>query len=170
MLKHLYLILSATFILGLTTGAVLYIKNNTGKEGDGVPQVEVDRGFVILAHQYGGCTKVGCPSYRLGESGDYTYIVRSFETEEERFEESLSSGQREKLHDLMSSARLERLQDTEFTGTCPVAYDDVAYRYDIMYEGERYSFDSCTEMLDGDTLFDTLKDYFAIFRIMYVNE
>ena len=168
MLKHLYLILISTFIFGFITGVILYLQNNTGKEGDGALEANT-RGITILAYQYGGCTSLGCPSYRIANNGSYTYIIRDREAGEKRFEDVLSDSQQERIKDSLASIDLDAVYDTEFVGTCPIAYDGIAHRYDITYKGERYEFDSCTELLEGKELFDTLEDYFEIFRITHAD-
>ncbi len=65
---------TATFFLGLLTGVILSLTTNTGNEGDGA--IATQKGFVITAYTYGGCSRVGCPSYQLLQNGAYTYITR----------------------------------------------------------------------------------------------
>ena len=167
MLKHLYLILIATFIFGFLTGVIVYFQNNTGEEGDGGLETNT-KGFTIVAYMYGGCEMGGgCPSYRIANDGSYTYIVRDREAGETRHDDSLSR----KLHDLLRAqvqgTDYERIFDTESSGTCPVVFDGAAYRYDIVYEGERYEFDSCEEDLGDEALFETLENYFTVFNVTY---
>jgi hypothetical protein len=164
MLKHLYLILGSTLIFGIISGIVLFLYNNTGKEGDGGLETS-SRGFTIIAYEYGGCMSLGCSSYRIANNGAYMYITRDAQTGEDRFEDVLSGRQLGTLRTLIGETNLRRALDTSFTGTCPITYDGVAYRFDITYKGERYELDSCRQSLDGVPLFDTLSSYFEIFRI-----
>ncbi len=164
MLKHLYLILGSTLIFGMISGVVLFLYNNTGEEGDGGLQTAT-RGFTIIAYQYGGCMRLGCSSYRIANNGTYMYITRDLQTGEDRFEDVLSEKQLDTLRELITHTNFSRVKDTIFTGTCPITYDGVAYRFDITNDGERYEIDSCEESLEGVRLFDTLSSYFEIFRI-----
>ncbi len=164
MLKHLYLILGSTLIFGMISGVVLFLSNNTGEEGDGGLETST-RGFTIIAYQYGGCMRLGCSSFRIANNGTYMYITRDAQTGEERFEDVLSDKQLDTLRSLIAGTNFNRISDSTFSGTCPITYDGMAYRFDITYKGERYELDSCEESLDGFQLFDTLGSYFEIFRI-----
>jgi hypothetical protein len=166
MLKHLYLILASTFVLGFMTGAVVYLQTNTGREGDGSIE-PISKGMTIVAEVYGGCSRIGCPSYRIENSGAYTYIVWSPEGGEVRYEDVLTDKQRATLLEELKGTDFEALDDTEFTGTCPITFDGPAYQYDIEYKGERYEVDSCVEVVDGEPLFATLEEYFNLFSILY---
>ena len=53
--------------------------------------------------------------------------------------------------------------------TFSVAVDGVAYRYDILYNDERYEFDSCVEDTENEVLFKTLREYFDIFSAQHNN-
>jgi len=164
--KHLYLILTATFVFGALSGAILFLQNNTGNEGSGALDV-TKRGFTVMAYQYGGCARMGCASYQILNNGSYMYIARNLNTGEGRFEDVLTTRQRDALRTLFADTDLNRLIDTKFTGSCPVEYDDVAYRYDITYQGDRYEFDACLQNIENVQLFTTLKNYFEIFSITH---
>jgi hypothetical protein len=170
MLKHLYLILIATFVFGFLTGVILFLQNNTGKEGDGGIQTNT-KGFTILAYEYGGCTKTGgCPSYRIANDGSYSYITRDSIKGEAKHDDSLSSKQFEALRTRLGEVDFNAIDDTEFKGTCPSATGGIAYRYDIEYQGERHEVDSCIEIIGNQPLFKMLEDYFGIFTITYGTE
>lgn len=166
MLKHLYLIFVATFVLGFMMGVIVFFASNTGKEGDGSIE-PISKGMVITGSVYGGCERIGCPSYRIENDGSYTYIVWTPEGNEVRYEDELTGKQLTLLKSELKMTDFEHLDDTEFTGTCPIAFDGPAYRYDIEYSGERYEVDSCVEVLDGEPLFSTLEEYFNLFSILY---
>lgn len=166
MLKHLYLILASTFVFGFMTGAIVYLQTNTGREGDGSIET-ISKGMTITATVYGGCERIGCPSYRIENDGAYTYIVWSPEGGEVRYEDTLTDKQRATLVTELKETDFDRIDDSEFTGTCPIAFDGPAYRYDIEYRGERYEVDSCIEAIDGEPLFATLAGYFSVFELLY---
>lgn len=166
MLKHLWLIFIATFLFGFMTGVVVYFAANTGKEGDGSIE-PIGKGMTITASVYGGCELVGCPSYRIENNGSYAYVVWTPEGNEVRYEDTLTDKQLTILRSQLKLTDFDRLDDTEFTGTCPIAFDGPAYRYAIEYRGERYEVDSCIEVVDGEPLFATLTEYFTIFEKLY---
>lgn len=161
------MILIATFLFGFLCGVVLFLKSHTGQEGGG-EVIPVDtKGFTILAHMYGGCSRGnGCASYQLTDTGMYTYIDRDRDLPDQRTEDVLSKKQIDELRTNVSQTNFSALKETRFSGTCPITYDDVAYRYDITYKGVLYTFDTCTEELEGVVLFDALEAYFEMFNII----
>lgn len=166
MLKHIWLVLIATFVFGFLTGVIVYIQTNTGEEGDGSIE-SIAKGIAITASLYGGCERIGCPSYRIEDDGSYIYIIWTNEGNEVRYEDTLSDKQLAVLKTQMKETDFERLIDTEFTGTCPITFDGPAYEYTLEYRGERYELDSCIEVLEGEPLFTTLSEYFTIFDTLY---
>lgn len=166
MLKHLYLIILSTLVMGFFTGVYVYFLTRTQVE-EPIDQPTRD-GFIIVADVYGGCELLGtCPSYRIDEDGDYMYVVRERGSEDLRFEDSLSEQRRDELEALLRSTDFESIEDSEFQGTCPVAFDGPAYVYTIEYEGEDHDIDTCIEDVGGVELFETLADQFEIFRLTH---
>jgi hypothetical protein len=147
---------------------MVFLLNHTGKEGDGSIEA-ASKGLTIIASSYGGCSLVGCPSYRIENNGSYTYILRNPEGNEVRYEDKLSTRQLEVLRTQVKETDFDYLDDTEFVGTCPIAFDGLAYEYVIEYKGERYEVDSCIEVLSGSSFFKTLEEYFTVFALLYGN-
>ena len=171
MLKHLYLIFIATFILGFATGVILFLQANVGQEESETPSEASQEGFTITAYMYGGCERGGgCPSYQIENEGSYTYVVRRQESGETKYEDMLSKKQYTALQTLVSETKFDTIMDTTFTETCPVASDGVAYRYDILYNGKRFSIDSCLVKIDNEILFRELQNYFKVFWLLYSGE
>lgn len=168
-LKSLYLILAATFLFGFIAGVILYLQNNTGNEGDGSLQTST-KGFTIQAYMYGECERRGgCPSYRIANDGSYVFIVRTEGQEEVKYENILTGKQLETIRDQLSKTYFADMTHTKFVGTCPASVGSVAYRYEIEYKGERYTFDSCVEQVVGIPLMDGLKNYFGVFNTLQAN-
>lgn len=169
MTKHVYTILISTFVFGFVTGAILFLYNNTGGEGDGEPvHIEDAAAISVTAYRYGGCARGdGCASYRITDDGTYEYIVRSRADGETRFADTLNSAEKNALFKALKGTNLESLLDTAFTGTCPVEYDGTGYRYNITYYDTQYSFDTCVQDLENEPLFITLADYFEMFSNTY---
>jgi len=167
MVKHLYLILITTFIFGFVTGAIVFLQNNTGKEGGGAIPTDT-RGFEILAYMYGACEQSGCDSYRITADGTYTYIVRKNQYEK-RYEGSLNKNDLDSLRTQLAETSFANVEKSAFGGTCPATRGDIAYRYDITYKGTHYTFDSCKENLSA-SIFSTSKKYFEVFNATHAIE
>jgi hypothetical protein len=156
----------ATFVLGLVTGAIIFLQSSTGGEGDGSLDTDT-RSFSIVAYVYGGCERVGCPSYRVLQNGSYIYIQR--QQGNGKYEGTVSEASMKELKQQLASADFSQIGASTFTGTCPITYDGVAYRFNIDYKGNQYTFDSCVESLEAP-LFGMLTKYFEEFNATHVSE
>lgn len=166
MLKHLYILLISTFIAGFLTGVYVYMVNRIQTES--TPTDNNPKGFVIVADMYGGCEMFGqCPSYRLLQNGSYTYIIDSREGEGGIYEDNISRQRKAEILLLLKETDFEAIEDSEFTGTCPIAFDGPAYSFEIFFDGETYNIDTCIEAVEGEPLIDSLIDYFEIFRLTH---
>ncbi len=168
MLKHFYIVLISTLLFGFCTGMYVFFISRTPAE----PVFEVDtstNGFEIIANRYGGCERVGCTLYRIFDDGTYTYLSYNSMSEGRRFEDSITDTQRETLELLLEGTDFTEVKEQLFTGTCPITYDGIAYRYDIRFDGVWYSIDSCIEDIEEEALFLELKKYFDIFRLIHEN-
>ena len=164
--KSIYLILVSTFIFGFLTGGIVFLKNNTGGEGDG-SSTSIQKGFEILAYTYGGCERLGCPSYRVTQDGLYTFFEKGRENETLKIDGEIDEESLDILKHEMNDADFEQFKEKKFEGTCPIQVDRVAFRYDITYKGERYRFDSCVEDVREVLLFNILLDFFSQFENEY---
>lgn len=156
--------LIATFVFGFVSGTILFLFNY---QGDGSKSGFFDdhATISITAYRYGGCARAnGCASYRIADTGDYTYIVRDNAGGEVRFNGILSTAEKNELFKILRNTTLSNLQESVFSGTCPAEYDGTAYRYTIVYNDERYQFDTCRQELDDSTLFVALTEYFEVFK------
>ena len=161
MLKHIYLIGIATLLFGFITGVLIYLQSHTGEEREN--NLRDAEQFSIVGRMYGGCESLGCASYSIDADGSYTYI-QNRAGEEERFEGKLARSNREEIEDALQQTQLRAVEDSVFTGTCPIAFDGPAYRYDLVYGGERYSIDTCRQDTAGEPLFALLEQYFSLFE------
>ena len=165
MQKHFYLMLALTFVTGIASGVFVYTVSRNPEPY--VTPEEPATGFEIIAYSYGGCERAGCSSFRLLEDGVYTYLTRTIARGDERFEDSISERQLGILTDLVESTSFKTVEQTSFAGVCPSTYDGIVYRFEIRDKELRYSFDSCTEVLEGEPLFVELIKYFAIMETTY---
>ncbi len=164
--KFLYLVFGATLIFGFVTGVIVFLKSNTGNEGNGSLETNT-RGFTITANMHGGCARGnGCSSYKITNNGAFEYLVHNGDAGEVRYGDTFPEKQFEVLKANITKTDFNAVKDSKFTGTCPSTYDGVAYRYDVQYEGTQYTFDSCAENLD-EAFFQILQNYFDVFASMY---
>ena len=161
-MKGLLLILFSTFLVGMATGVFVYFMSGLNEPLFDFPGNELTRGFEVTADAYGGCQMGGaCPSYRIDDSGAVVYIVRHREGEDERREDELSLGALRDLKELLNETDLGAVENSTFSDTCPIAYDGVAYTFDIRIGEERYHIDTCEHNAEGIELFDHLIENFA---------
>ncbi len=172
-MKHLYLLILLTFVTGFIGGAVLFIqtgREDSELESQPVSEQSTERGYEVVGYRYGGCERLGCPSYRIQDDGTYTYIARDQNGQDRRYADTISGKRRKELEAAVRSTDFERVQANPYTATCPAEYDGIAYRYEIERDDVRYSIDSCREVIDGENLFILLADYFEIFSVTHRNE
>lgn len=163
MLKHLYLIFLSTFLLGFVAGALTLLFTSTGKEGDGA-LTQTPQGLIIAVYTYGGCERLGCPSYRIGSDNAYIYLPQGSTRADTKYTGTLTTTQKNTITGLVAHTDFARVQNTHFNGVCPITHDGIAYKYVIENNGVRYAFDSCKEATAGVSLFDALVEYFNTFN------
>lgn len=171
MTKHLYLIIVATFIFGFITGVVIFFMSATGDGGGAIR--EETHGFIVTARAYGGCERMGagtCPSYRINDAGEYTYIVPEFGGTITQFRGKLSAVEMRAFTEALESTTPRAFEQSVFEGTCPIAYDGLGYQYDFTYDsGAHVELDSCVHKLDS-TLFAVLEAYFVTLYEKHIQE
>lgn len=164
MLKHIYLILVATFFFGFIAGFVLWLFNQTTEDNFVFFDENKNQPLTIIVHSYGGCESAGCASYRLEVDGSYTYIVRPRSAPEIYLDGEISSEERKLLIKSVAGTDFEEISNTSFSGTCPVAYDGLGFSYRVTYGDHDYEIDSCRHDLSGEELFNMLNGYFRVFQ------
>jgi hypothetical protein len=167
-MNRLILLILSTFFLGLCFGFFVYLMG--GNIGSQLPEdptpANNDLTFEIIADAYGGCARTGpdnCPSYQIRDDGSYTYVAPAEVGEERQFTGHLAAKDVSDLRTRLRDANLPRLTSTRFSGTCPIAYDGLAYKFEIRYEGQRYKFDTCTQDITDTRLGERLIEYFTAF-------
>jgi hypothetical protein len=164
--KHMYTFLLLTFLMGMLAGVYIYFVTRTPAANQTISS-ETNRGYEIVANTYGGCERAGCNSLRIQDDGSYTYLVSRMDTMYSRYEDSLSKRQIADLEERMSETSFETIEESMFEGECPTAYDAVAYRFVIRYEGTTHNLDSCVVSLDNEPLFEEVRQYFDTISAMY---
>lgn len=167
MSRQVVFVLISTFCIGFFAGIFVFFESRSNDVREDETSHAPETGFEIIGYTYGGCERVGCASYRIDDTGAYSYIAMDRMAGDGRYEDVLTEKQQHDLAERIASFDPEMLKAKPFTGTCPVTYDGLGYRYEIRIGGEWFSFDSCKEDMDGDTLFVLLSDYFEIFRVLH---
>jgi len=166
--KHLYIVILITFCVGFFTGVFTYVETRDTKSSTVTPETgQIEEGFEVLAYTYGGCERFGCSSYRITDTGTYSYIKRSTMGVDSRYDDSISSKRLDELSQAINDTNFDAIIASQYSGACPTEYDAVAYRYEIRVRDKRYSIDSCTEDIAEDALFKVLADYFEIFSVTH---
>lgn len=162
-LKHLYLILIGTFVVGFVAGVyVHFMTQSEAPRSDGEYGTRSE-GVVLTADEYGGCESMGCRSYRITEDGEYTFIEGSRTGADRRFEGTLGRRELDRLLGQLDEQELQRVESSVFTGTCPIAFDGPAYRLQVQVEDEQYAFDTCEQDIASSPFLTDLLEYFEIF-------
>lgn len=160
----LFFMLGATFVFGFVAGVIAFFVSHTGEEGGGDAIEAPVTGFAVSAYEYGACTNAGaCASYHIAGNGTYTYLVRSREHSETKYEDALNKKQHGALTQMVNETTFETIGKMGQSGDCAAE----SYRFEIEYTGKRYSYDSCVHSIARIALFDTLEDYFNVFRVLY---
>jgi hypothetical protein len=165
-MKHLNFILISTFIAGFLTGVYVFFMSRS-LEAPQLVEPSSRNGFEIIADSYGGCELVGCASYRILENGSYTYIQSRREGEAEKFEDIVSKNRISLLKELLHEENFTKIEESEFSGTCPITYDGLAYKFTITYEGKRYKIDTCIHDTLSSQAISEFRDYFEIFALTH---
>ncbi len=169
MSKHHKLLILFTFLMGFLTGVFGYFWSQNAGDGVSTPNVEenIQSGYELLVTVYGGCERIGCPSFRLLDDGSYQYLAPTQVREYARYEDAISEKQRDSMTGLVESTDFETVGESVWEGACPIQYDGIAYRFDIRVEGDHYSFDSCVEDTENEPLFVELVKYFGIMEAIH---
>jgi hypothetical protein len=156
-----FLLLASTFLIGALSGGYLFFVTRSSEPAFGFLENDTAGGFEITADAYGGCQRTGaCPSYHITDDGAYVYLLSARAGEDREEHGTLSSSQFSELKGALRAAPLADIAPGSFSGTCPVARDGTAYRYDIRIGDTSYRFDTCEEDVGGERLFDLLAGYF----------
>jgi len=169
MSKHLYSIVISTFLFGLLTGVIVFLMSHTGTERSSTI-AEPTRGYSIVVRMYGGCERLGggvCPSYRVAQNGEYTYLRVGTNAEITQHRGTFESAQRTALQNAFTQTNLAQLETSTFQGNCPAHVDGVSFRYEVTSGSSQYSLDSCLQNIQNEALFKILENNFKLLMHLY---
>lgn len=152
------LLLLSTFIVGLASGAYLYLTVYAPEFGDGFlpdrPEEVEEEDVSIRAGQYGDCIGSGltCPSYELNSDGvlfiSPAVDVRTVEPvirRSQQDDESIAV-----LYEALVSAPLDEYAVASTVDTCTHAPGD-HYRYVVFVGSENFVLDTCRTSFPKDS-------------------
>jgi hypothetical protein len=121
--------------------------------------------FTIIAATKGGC-ELGdaCPSYQISGDGSYVYTQPGiFGGATKTLTGTLAANENSELSKLITQSRLNTLEASTFTGTCPSHNDGTDYVFDIKLAGQETNLHSCKNALSEDPLAMQLTMFFNVF-------
>ena len=85
----------------------------------------------------------------------------------QKFEDTVSKKRIDELENMLKAREIERVEESDFTGTCPITYDGLAYRFEIRLDGSQYRIDTCSQDISSSELFTKLVENFQIFELTH---
>jgi hypothetical protein len=167
--KHLSILIAITFVVGIISGVYVYFLTR-GESNEPLEDPQAESVYEVIVTTYGGCELLGCSSIRFLDDGSYVYLVSDGSDSFKRYEDVISKRQSEELALRIDETPFKKLMKTTYDGTCPSAYDGLAYRFTIRYKEEVYDLDSCVQDLEGQPLFAELIQYFAIMNATHLEQ
>lgn len=151
-----WFILIFTFIVGMSSGAYLYITSFQPLygTGDGIGGAERSASdFSVIGKSYGGSNPAGFahPSFRITGDGSYSYLpggVNADQIKEQNGE--LPNRLADELHSAVSDANLDQLSRSAQKDDCRIFSDGVDHTYRITVAGTQYELDTCNTALSYD--------------------
>lgn len=158
-MKQFYFILVSAFIMGVVSGVYIFFASRADAP-DFTPFDTEVRGFEITGDEYGGCERLGCPSFRIIDTGAYIYLRSVRGGEDVRHENTLSDTELKNIKDELRKTSLAEIESRSQSASCAPLTDGVAYKYRISIGDVEYVVDSCVDEVRSSTLFNILKGYF----------
>ncbi len=152
-----------TFLLGIFSGAYLYVDIFVPKYGN--TGVDSKSEFEIIADQYGGCARDGgCSSFILRKDRSFVYI-KGHQTSEEKAtkEGKISAKQFKDLKKALNTLNLSMLAEKVKSRTCASYVDGIDYSYRVLDNNIEYILDTCTTKFgSSDALKGILFDLWSV--------
>ena len=121
--------------------------------------------FEVVAVQGGGCDAArACRSFRLSQTGAYTYTAPGFFGQNPQQTTGVLQGADWlALTQSITQDRLAALETSKFTGACPAHFDGEDYTFTIILDGSETRLYSCEHALSDDPMSRALTDLFDVF-------
>ncbi len=144
MTGKLYFALGSTFLMGMFTGAYLYVSVFAPNyESDIASSEALDNDTIAIEGQmYGGCLRSGkCASFKLLENGTYSYLV-SPDTEVQKGH--LPKDATDAIFDVVGTNAFFNDTDEVSQDLCSSYVDGTDFKYEVTLDEDAYTLDTCT--------------------------
>jgi hypothetical protein len=165
MTGRMYFLFGSTFLIGMLSGAYLYVTAFAPDYAAGINTGEdiSEEVLVIEGEMYGGCSEMdACATFRLVDGKNYDFISSG---DAEIKKGKLSSSRRTSLLEILDHELLELNSQPVQNDSCDAYVDGIDYSYTVWLEGETYDLDTCSTALANN---QTLQEVFL--DIWYVME
>jgi len=143
MTGKIYFVLVSTFLMGIISGAFLYVSVFApAYESDIEGSESIDSEAVVISgSMYGGCMEMDmCASFKLIDDRSYSYLeYAGGEVEKGKIPAELSDS----LFEYIDSNALFNDSKMATSDSCDSFVDGIDYRYEVANDDEEYTLDTC---------------------------
>lgn len=163
MTGRMYFLFGSTFLIGMLSGAYLYVTAFAPDYEAGISTGEdIDEEVLVIeGEMYGGCSEMNaCATFRLVDGKNFDFISSG---DAEIAKGKLSSSRRAALLETLDFDVLEENSRTIQNNSCEAYVDGIDYSYTVWLEGETYELDTCsTALAYNQTLQEALLDIWYV--------
>jgi len=163
MTGRMYFLFGSTFLIGILSGAYLYVTAFAPDYEAGITTGEdIDQEVLVIeGEMYGGCSEMNsCATFRLVDGKNYDFISSG---DAEITKGKLSSSRRTSLLQILDHEVLEQNSQSIQNDSCDAYVDGIDYTYTIWLDKMTYELDTCsTSLAHNTTLQDVLLDVWYV--------
>ena len=151
MTGRMYFLFGSTLLIGMLSGAYLYVTAFAPDYAAGISTGEdIDEEVLVIeGEMYGGCSEMdSCATFRLVDGKNYDFISSS---DAEIAKGKLSSSRRTTLLQILDHDVLEKNSQMFENNSCDAYVDGIDYTYTVWLDGKTYELDTCTTALANNT-------------------
>jgi hypothetical protein len=151
MTGRMYFLFGSTLLIGMLSGAYLYVTAFAPDYAAGISTGEdIDEEVLVIeGEMYGGCSEMdSCATFRLVDGKNYDFISSS---DAEIAKGKLSSSRRTTLLQILDHDVLEKNSQMFENSSCDAYVDGIDYTYTVWLDGKTYELDTCTTALANNT-------------------
>lgn len=156
------LLIGFTALVGLFCGAYVYVTVFAPAYVESKPDLQLNESLTLIGEMYGGCSRIGCPTFRLTGDRKFQYLPGST-TAGGSTEGRYPRVEYAKIFDILKAANLNQLAQTRSLSDCSSFSDGIDFRYSITLEGSTFELDTCTTALsENKALQQALERVFVV--------
>jgi hypothetical protein len=156
--RHLYILITITFLVGLSAGVYGYFfsrGDNTGYD------TKIESYFIAHMH---GCNTYDCPVYRYEKGGSYSY---RYATVSEKFEGTLSPKIYRVVDDVFKKTDFKNITQNDISSLC-LSQQGIRFSYEIYSDGMVYTYkDVCAQAHTTFPVFEVFSSLFGVIDSSY---